>query len=627
LARNWVLTLWAAASAALPASAAGVQLADLSLEELGNIEITSISRRAERLADAPGSVYVITADAIRRSGATSLPQALRLAPNLQVAQIDASQFAITARGFNNAIGNKLLVLVDGRTVYTSFFSGVFWDQQDLMMADIDRIEVISGPGATLWGTNAVNGIINVVTRAAQATQGTLLTVEGGGREANLSLRHGGELGVAGRYRLYAKRSERQNTTSESGAAVSDGWNSEMAGFRGDWGEAQRRLTLQGDAYRGHGEARIVPGVGRSALEVSGWNVLGRWEQQLDAGSELRVQAYIDHMKRDDALLYQPEVTTTDLELQHGVNWSDHKLVWGAGYRRARDEIRSGLFFGFHPASRVLHWASLFVQDELALGSELNLTLGARLERNDYTGTESLPSLRLAWKPGGEQLLWTAVSRAVRAPARLDRDISLPPNPPYLIAGGPEFVSELATVTELGWRAAPWPELSVSVTAFRYAWDRLRSGQPPPNARVQNMIDGRTHGLEAWMLWQPSPSWRLTVALTSLHESLRIKPGSTDPVGPSALGNDPDGQWFMRLAFNPASGHELDLAVRRVSALPDPAVPAYTALDLRYGWQLSRSVNLALSGQNLLDRRHAEFGSAPGRSELPSSLSLQLRWAL
>jgi len=617
----------------LASSAAAVtqrSLADLSLEELANIEITSVSRRAERLSDAAASVYVITSEAIRRSGATSLPQALRLAPNLQVAQIDASQYAITARGFNNAIGNKLLVLIDGRTVYTPFFSGVFWDQQDLVLADIDRIEVISGPGATLWGANAVNGVINVITRTAQATQGTQLVAEGGAREAQVSLRHGGELPGSGRYRVYAKRTLRQNTLDENGAALSDGWDSRQIGFRGDWspmaGQAGQ-FTLQGDAYEGQAEPQSFLGIPFAPIEVSGFNLLARWDQRLEDGSSLRIQAYFDQTRRDDALIYRPKMDVTDIEFQHGLQWPGQKLVWGGGYRRSRDDIQPAFFFGFHPAQKVMSWKNLFVQDEIALGAEVDLTLGMKFEHNSYTGTESLPSARLAWKLANEQLLWAALSRAVRAPARLDRDISLPPAPPYIIAGGPDFVSEVATVTELGWRATPTPGFSFSITAFHHAWDKLRSGQLPPNALVQNMIEGTTHGIEAWANWQLMPAWRISAGLTTLRENLHVKAGSTDPVGPSALGNDPNYQWSLRSAFNIAADQELDIAVRRVAALPKPTVPAYSAVDLRYGLQLSDGLTLSVVGQNLFDRRHAEFGEAPVRSEFRRSLLFQLRWAL
>jgi len=342
---------------------------------------------------------------------------------------------------------------------------------------------------------------------------------------------------------------------------------------------------------------------------------------------LRVQAYIDHSERDDALLYKPEVDIVDIEFQHALRWSAHKVVWGGGYRRASDDVQPGLFFGFRPPQRNLSWTNLFVQDEIALQRNLDLTLGVKFEHNDYTGTESLPSARLAWKLAADQLVWGALSRAVRAPARLDRDIRLPPNPPFIIAGGPDFVSEVANVAEIGWRAIPRPDLSLSITAFHHDWERLRSGQLPPDAMVQNMISGSTYGLEGWGVWQATSAWRLSAGFTTFRAHLGVNAGSADPVGPSALGNDPDFQWTLRSSLNPWPGHEFDVAVRRVAALPDPVVPAYTALDLRYGWRVTPDFIVSVVGRNLLDGGHAEFGAAPGRSVIPRSVLLHLRWEL
>jgi iron complex outermembrane receptor protein len=609
------------------AQAASADLADLSLEELANIEITSVSKRAEPLSDAAASVFVVTAEMIRRSGATSLPEALRLAPNLQVAQIDAAQYAISSRGFNNAIGNKLLVLIDGRTVYTPFFSGVFWDQQDVMLADVERIEVISGPGGTIWGTNAVNGVINVITKSAAQTQGALVVAAGGNLSDGVAARYGGTAGADGHFRAYAKASRAENTRTAAGAPVADGWDRQQGGFRADWSGASGEFTLQGDAYQGKSEDRGFFGpFALGGVDVSGANVLGRWTRQFSDGSNIRVQAYYDQARRDDALLYRPKTDIVDVELQYGLSLGRHKVDLGVGYRRARDDIRPGVFFGFIPQSSTQSWKNLFLQDDVRLSESVNLTVGARLENNGYTGTEILPSARLAWKPAKDSLLWAAASRAVRAPARLDRDIVLPPTPPYLIAGGPDFVSEVANVYELGYRAQPTRDVSVSATLFWNEWNRLRSGQPPPDALVQNMISGSTHGTEVWANWQATPAWRLSAGLTTLRKDLHLEPGSTDPDGPSQLGNDPNYQWSLRSALNLPYRQELDVAVRRVAALPFPAVSAYTAVDLRYGWRMSHTVELSVAAQNLFDPEHAEFGAVPGNSEVGRSVLLQLRWS-
>jgi len=618
-------------SLVLPAAQAAVpsakEIADLSLEELAGIEVTSVSRRAEPLSAAPASIYVITADAIHRAGVSSLPEALRLAPNLQVARINASQYAISARGFNNTFGNKLLVLIDGRTVYTPFFSGVLWDQQDVMLADVERIEVISGPGATLWGANAVNGVINVITRSSAETQGLMAVAGGGERERGLALRYGAALGDSGHVRFYAKTANIRHTDTVTDTAVTDGTERHQLGFRADWNSNADTYTLQGDTYRTRAEYRGRFGPFElTPIATTGTNVLGRWTRRLGGDSDLRVQFYFDHSERDDALLYRPRTDIGDAEFQHSMALDNHRLVWGAGYRRAQDHIDPGVFFAFVPASRTLTWTNVFVQDGVKLQPGLELTLGLKFERNDFTGTETLPNLRLAWQPAAGELVWGAVSRAVRAPAQLDRDLRLPPRPPYIIAGGPDFVSEVANVLELGYRAQPTPAWSYSATAFLHDWQRLRSGQTPPNAQVQNMIDGKTYGVEAWAAWQALPTWRLSAGASTLQKDLHLQPGSTDPDGPVKLGDDPDYQWSLRSAFNPAEGHEIDVALRRVAGLPEGQVPAYTAVDARYGWRVTRDVELSLVGQNLFGSEHSEFGKLP-RSEFPASIALWLRLTL
>ena len=601
-------------------------LVDLSLEELSEISVTAVSRREESLSGAAASIYVITADDIRRAGATSLPEALRLAPNLQVARIDAAQYAVSARGFNNAIGNKLLVLIDGRTVYAPFFSGVQWDQQDVMLEDVDRIEVISGPGATLWGANAVNGVINVVTLPASRTQGALAAVAGGTESNDVALRYGGPLGADGHFRVYAKSSELDSTETEAGTEQPDDWERLRAGFRADWSSDSGGFMLQGQAMRaksGHrgsfGATELTP------VELSEANLLARWTRRLSGGSDMTLQGYYNHSQRDDVLIYQPHEDVFDVEFQHGLQLGSHRLQWGAGYRRAKDHLRPGVFFGFVPSRRTLSWKSLYVQDEVRVGPTAHLTVGAKLEHNEYTGTEVLPTLRWAWRPSADGLVWAAVSRAVRAPARLDRDIVLPPRPPYIIAGGPDFVSEVAVAYELGYRATFGDTVTFSATAFHHEWDRLRSGQTPPDAQVQNRISGHTRGVEAWGVWQPAPGWRLSGGATTLHKRLRLDEGSTDPVGASNLGNDPEYQVTLRSAWTLPHGQEVDLLLRHVGALPEPRVPAYTAVDLRYGWRMAPGLEFAVVGRNLFDSEHPEFGAEPDRSEIARSVMLQLRW--
>lgn len=608
-----------------PASAAAPGLADMSLEELANIEITSVARRPERLSASPASVHVITAEAIRRSGAGTLPQLLRLAPNLQVAQVNAREWAITARGFNNTFGNKLLVMIDGRTVYAPIFSGVFWDQQDLLLEDIERIEVISGPGASLWGANAVNGVINVITRAAGRDDEPLGMLQAGSEDRQLGLRVTGRAGAQGHVRGYAKLTRFGDTRTATGVPKRDAGRHDQAGFRADWSGSTDQFTLQGDAHEGRHQDRVVLGrIPLSATDYAGASLRARWTHRFSDGGDLRVQAYVDRSRRDDPLLYRPTVDIGDIEFKHALAPGRHRLMWGGGYRYARDRIQPGLIFGFRPMAQQQHWHSLFVQDEIQVTERLSADLGLKLERNDYTGTETLPSLRLAWQLRPDQLLWASLSRAVRAPARLDRDMTLPPRPPFIIAGGPDFVSEVARVFELGYRGQPGPRLNASFTAFVHDWHRLRSGQPPMNAQVQNMIAGRTHGLEGWGTWQPLPALRLAGGFVLLRKDLRIRPGSTDPEGPRALGNDPRYQTTWQATWLGLPGHVIDVDVRRVGALPDPAVPAYTAVDLRWTWRPAARWDLELTARNLFEAAHPEFGAAADRAEIRRQALLRLR---
>jgi iron complex outermembrane receptor protein len=619
-----------AALASLPVRAADTRLAgnfaDLSLEQLANIEVTSVSRRSERLSDAAASIFVITNDDIRRSGVRTLPEALRLAPNLQVARTSASGYAISARGFNNSNGlaNKLLVLIDGRTVYSPVMSGVFWDQQDVMLEDIDRIEVISGPGATLWGANAVNGVINVITRKAADTQGTLITGGLGTRDSGGSVRYGGEAWAGGRYRIYARSFELENTERANGVSLPDGWQRGSVGFRADWDSANRNLTLQGDGYSGKSENRPVGG----PIETTGMNLLARWSQRFESGSDIRIQAYYDNAQRTDRLSFQGDTDVFDVEFQHGIPLGrSHKVLWGAGYRHSRDSVPDTVPTGpvttilsFVPTGRTLTWQNLFVQDEIKLSERLELTAGVKAENNDYTGWEYLPSVRLAWKPADNRLVWGAISRAVRAPARLDRDFHLDVRVPAInlsvpiIQGGPYFVSEIANVYEIGFREQPTASLSYSITAFHQEYEKLRSGQPAP-AFIENRISGFENGIEAWGTWQVTRDWRLSAGTTTLRKHLQVDPGSTDPVGPIALGIDPNQQWMFRSSLNLTGRQELDLIARRIGSLavqpnplPRPNVPAYTAIDLRWGCKVSRTLDVSLTFTNLNDPSHPEFDS-------------------
>ena len=593
------------------------QIADLSLEQLSNIVITSVSRQESRLATAPASLYIISASDIRRSGVHTLPEALRLAPNLQVARVDARDYAISARGFNTGLVNKLLVLIDGRSVYSPLFSGVFWDIQDVVLADIARIEVISGPGATIWGANAVNGVINIITKGAAETQDGQARLHAGEHERAAVLRYGGTLGANGHYRVYGKTMREDERYRASGAIIPTNNRRSQAGFRADWARGDGAFTLSGDAVQG----KVARAQGD--IDIEGANLLARYTGKL-AGGDLRLQAIIDHAGRNQRNALFERLNTLDVEAQHGLAWGqDHKLVWGGGFRQSWDRIRNTPGLAVLPAALDLHWGNVFAQDEMRLAENWMLTAGLKFEHNHYTGWENLPNVRLAWTPDPTRLLWTSVSRAVRTPARIDRDFYIPGAPVivggvprYTLGGGEGFVSETADVLEIGYRAQPLPALSWSATAHLSDYEHLRSIEniPGRGGVLRNMGLGRNHGLEMWARWQAMPRWRLDGGLLLQRVRTRVLPGSTD-VNNTGLGiNDPERQFTLRSSHELADDMQLDFMFRHVGKLPRPAVPAYSELDINWQWNLTPAIDVAITGQNLLHRRHIEWGAAASASQ-------------
>jgi iron complex outermembrane receptor protein len=622
-----------AATTGQAAQLAGRSVFELSLEELVTLNVTSVSRRDEQVAQAAASIFVITADDIRRSAATTLPEALRLAPNLLVSRLDAGIYAISARGFNSNIANKLLVLVDGRTIYSPLFSGVFWDAQDVFLEDVERIEVISGPGASLWGANSVNGVINVITRSAAQTQGTLVGLQAGPREQLASVRYGGKLGASGSYRLYARAWDTDNFSRSSGIGAADGWKRTRVGFRADWGGSTSAFTLQGEAYDGKSDDRLSLNSG--PVDVSGFHQLSRWNRRGSDGSDLQVQGYFDRNTHKDRLLLDENGDVVDIELKHLLAARGaHSLQWGAGVRHAQDRSNAGTLFAFIPDKRRLNWVNVFLQDEINLTGALKLTLGTRFERNSYTGWEVLPNARLGWAINPANFVWTSVSRAVRAPSRVDREIFTPPAPPFVVAGGPEFKSEVAKVFEIGYRARPHAAISYSLTYFYQDYERLKSAELTPltvfPVTAQNKTEGSVSGFEGWAYWQVMPNWRFSAGFTTIDADLRLKSDSTDPVGPGNLGNNPDYQWLLRSTLSVTPQQELDVTVRRVGELPAfpgnaSVVPAYTAVDLRYAWHVNHNLELSLIAQNAFDPYHREWGDRTSGAEVARSIFVKLLW--
>jgi iron complex outermembrane receptor protein len=635
-----LLALPAAAWAQENTARQPVEFADLSIEELANIEVTSVSRRPERLQEAPASVFVITAEDIRRSGARSLPEALRLAPNLQVARSNNTGYYITARGMNgtsNSPANKMLVMIDGRSVYSPLFSGVFWDEPDVMLEDVERIEVISGPGGTLWGVNAVSGVINVTTRNARDTHGDLAVLRADTDGGQLAFRHGaGDAGGGWRrsWRIYGKLFSQARGELASGAPLDDDWTQGQVGLRADWERGANRYSVNANAWRGQ-QGQPAPGAiaapgastGLGDIDTHGANVTGRWERGLQDGASLSVQASYDTRYRKVPPTFTDSVDIADLQFQHSLApLGRHAVVWGGEYRYSWDHVDNSRFVAFLPASDRQSWASLFGQDEITLRDDLRLTVGSRYERNPYTGTEFLPNLRLSWRVTPNHSLWAAASRTVRAPSRLDVDAYVPGAPPYLLAGGSKVRSEVARVFELGYRGQFGQRYSYSVTAFRNLYDHLRTqdlNADHTSIVFGNLMQGQARGIEAWGSMQVSEAWRMSAGLTALHEEFKLKPGSTDPSSVLTAALDPAYTAQLRSSYAFDATRELELAVRRAGATL-PAVDAYTALDLRFGWRLRPGLELSVIGSNL-NGSHGEYGSSLVRTEVPRTVGVKLVW--
>jgi iron complex outermembrane recepter protein len=633
--------VWAACAllAAIPVSAApapGVQaLKDLSIEDLSNIEINSVSKRDEKLSDAPTSVFVITSEDIRRSGATSLPEALRLAPNLQVARVSGNEYAISARGFNGTAANKLLVLIDGRSVYSPLFSGVFWDVQDVMIEDIERIEVISGSGGTLWGVNAVNGVINVITRTANQTQGGLAIAGGGNREDRASLRYGGKFGDDVSFRIYATHFDTQDTETQAGLTKDDAAHQSQVGFRADWQHEADSFMVKGDAYNGR-EGQPPPGsisitgdtLALGEISLSGANIISRWEHAWEGSGALSVQAYYDHTERSVPPTFEDSQGIADLQLQYSANpIGGNTVVVGAEYRYGMDRVTNSSYIALFPPDLTQAWASLFAQDEIALRDSLRLTLGVRTEHNDYTGTQTLPTARLAWKPSANEMLWAAASRTDRAPSRLDHDIFVPGQAPFLLRGGPDVLAETATDYEVGYRGQIGSAASLSATVYHTIYDRLRTQQIDPTFTYifyGNGMQGTTSGLELWGSYQATPIWRLNAGFSRLRQEFNLTPYSID-VGTlqSTEGANPTRWGILRSTLDLGPRTEFDLTLRYVGPLSQPVVSSYTALDLRVGWQLRSNLDLSLLGQNLLGGGHGEFTDVATRTDFKRAVFLKL----
>jgi iron complex outermembrane receptor protein len=606
--------------------ASAATLKTLSLEELMDIEVTSVSKRPEKLSETASAIEVVTQDDIRRSGATSLPEALRLAGNLETAQINAAQWAISARGFNAPLSNKMLVLIDGRTVYSPLFSGVFWEVQDVLLEDIDRVEVISGPGAMVWGANAVNGVINITTKSAKDTPGLFVEAGGGTTLSEFgAVRYGGAISPNTNFRVYGKYVNRESTVSATGQNPGNDVEQGQGGFRLDTQTpGGDMLTLQGDLYE-----NTIQLAGPQDLVTHGANVLGRWSHTLSSDSDFKLQFYVDRVHRNSSTAFNDTLTTYDVDFQHQLPVGGrHSVVWGAGYRVARDDFRSGAL-GLSPERVSLDTFNAFVQDEIAvLPDRLHLTVGTKVEHNDYTGLEYQPGARLAWKVRDKQLIWTAVSRALRTPARIDRDYYIPP----VSFGSPDLRSEKLIAYELGYRAQPHERVSLSVATYYNDYDDIRSVEPddPPAPLplvFRNGQKGESYGVETSAEYRVTDAWRLRASISELRLHIRPKPGSLDTSSGRAEAADSKHHLLLRSSWDLPRDFQFDATFRYVSRIdnPDAAVPGYGELDLRVAWQAMTDVEIAIVGQNLLHDRHPELGVVAVRQEMERSVYAKIAW--
>lgn len=593
-------------------------LKKMSLEQLMNLDVTSVSKQPQLYGEAPAAIAVISNEEIIRSGASSIPEALRLADNLEVEQDSSSGWNISARGFNVNLANKLLVMIDGRTVYTPLYSGVYWNAQDYLLEDIDRIEVVSGPGGTLWGANAVNGVINITSKDAKDTQGGYVETGGGTQLQDfVGARYGGTFAPDVYYRFYAKYFDEGAETSSNGvSSAQDSWNMGQGGFRiDDEADSRDKFTLQGDIYN-------------SFLNVStdnqenfvGGNVLGRWSRVISDDSNMSLQLYFDRTYADEPVgaetTFGYALDTYDLDFQHHFSLdAGNQLTWGLGYRFTHDVVQNVAALSFLPATLDQQLFSVFAQDEIELGRDLFLTAGSKVEHNDYTGFEFEPSVHLKWDLAEKQMFWAAVSRAVRMPSRIDTDVSVPP----LLEGGSDFLSETLVAYEMGYRAQLTGEWVASLSTFFNNYDDLRSLSPTPRTiypiTIANGLAGQTYGLEFTTDYQVSGRWQLHAGYDLLHENIWVKPGQTDIDNGTEDAADPQNQAFLRSSMDLPGNLELDPVLRWVDAIynlngatPIVAVPSYLEMDARLGWRPVKNLELSVTGQNLLQPYHVEFVS-------------------
>jgi iron complex outermembrane receptor protein len=641
-------------SAAAPQTADGEtaapDLAGLPLDQLMNIQVTSVSKRVERLGDTAAAIFVITQEDIRRSGLTALPDILRLAPGVDVAQSDANHWAVSIRGNNGIYSAKLLVLVDGRSIYSPLFSGVFWGVQSVVVQDIARIEVIRGTGGAVWGANAMNGVINIITKPAGETQGLMVAAStGSDLKGELTARYGGQISGNASYRVFVKGFDHDGLVTAAGADAGDAASQINGGFRLDWSPSTAdAVSLQGEAYADASHARLLlPTIGSTPTVTpviernSGGHGLVNWQHILSETSDVTVQAYFDRTNTEEITNSDGD-DTFDIDIRHHFIAARNDIVWGGGYRYISSNTGTSPLVNFARTSVQQRIANVFAQDELTLAPTVSVIAGLRLEDNNFTGLELEPTLRAVWAPSPDQTLWMAVSRAVRTPADVERLIevvtgALPGNPPLITEafGNPEQISESMISYEGGYRAEVRSNLNVDVAVYYNRYSDLGAVTPltpfassiplPPHIVIpiqyNNAASGHTYGGEISSSWQVTPAWRLSANYDLMIADVVAGSSAITVIDTNVPGENPRHQLQIRSHLDLPMGFEVDVDAHYVSRLVAIAVPAYTRLDARLGWRATDRIEVGLVGRNLLTDRHLEFAPAYYRapSEVPRSV--------
>ncbi|HVT88853.1 MAG TPA: TonB-dependent receptor [Tepidisphaeraceae bacterium] len=636
------------------------ELVNMSLEDLMNVEVTSVSKTKQRIADAPAAVYVIAQEDIHRSGISNIPELLRMVPGMDVARVNGSEWAISSRGFNDIYANKLLVLMDGRAVYTPLFGGVFWSQIDYLAADLNRIEGIRGPGATLWGANAVNGVVNITSKTANETQGAIFKTRVSNENTATAFRYGGKLDPETYYRVYGKYRTIDNQTFANGDDAHDGWDSFTSGFRIDRNpSSDNTYTLQGDVFSNRAGQTLnkplfTPPFSKSifpTFDESGGNLLGRWTHKNGDDSEFSLQAYVDRFYRA-APPAKVDQNTFDIEAQHDFQLSpNHHLTWGIGYRFVSDAVENSDNVFTDPTHRDAHQANLFAHDKITLQSErLYLFLGSKLEANTYSGLEVEPGARLLWTPNKQHSIWGAVSQAVRTPARVDENISssfamLPTQTlPLLLSSKPNpgLESEHLTAFELGYRFQPNKRFSFDVSTFFNQYDDLigyTSGDPitvdpspiphlNQQIRAHNALYGETYGAEVSGTLGITDNWRISTSYSFLQASIHHHGSAISGQEDSIQGSSPRNQFQIRSYYDITRNLELNVSAYYMDNTPAWDVSAYWRLDAGVTWRPNENTELSIGIQNALDNHHPEFGGPSQTNlatEIPRTIYMQASW--